>query len=273
MKKTLYTLFIAVITTLFLSCNLVTVQDQELADPPGANVTTGGIAVTVYRYSSDTKYINVYRKDVTSSSDDEAPVINMGIIFPSAYSSSDKSYFLEDFYLYAGHKYKYMVRYAEKDKYYYSDWSDTITATAGYDTTKHLSYQTSGVKFRYSEADLTLKFLGVIANPDIEHFTEEWTPVLAVKSDTCSQVFDLDNINDGTFINLRGLLSSEFYDTEIVILGIAAQKAIYTAPTDGSEPKLKQIIWTAPSSIDIQGYSGNKLTIQSETGSGGYDFS
>lgn len=273
MKKTLYTLFLTVIATLFLGCNLVTIQDQELADPPSANPTSGGIGLSVYRYSSDTKYINIYRKDVTSSSDEEAPAINIGIIFPNAYSSSDKSYFLEDYWLYSGHKYKYMVRYCEPEKYYSSDWTDEITATYGYDSSAILSYQTGGVKFRFSESDLTLKILGNIANPDINNFAEEWTPVIAVKCEEATQVFNLESIANDTYINLRGLLSTTFYNTDITILGIAGQKAFYTTPTDGSDPKLKQLIWTEPSFIEIQGYSGNILYIQSESTTSGYDFS
>lgn len=272
MKKTLFTLFISTIAALFLSCNLVTIQDQDLADAPGANEINGVVALTVYRYSSDTKYINVYRKDVTSA-DDEPVIQNLGIIFPDAYSSTDKSYSFTDSLFYLGHKYQYMVRYAESEKYYYSDWSDVISTSSGFDSSVKLCYQTNNVKLRYNDTDFTLKFAGTAADPEIPDYVTDWVPALVVKSDTLTQVFTLESIIDGSFINLRGLLSSEFYDTDIIISGIIGQKAIYSNPTDDSEKKLKQLIWTALSPIEIPGYSKNILNIHSENGSSGYDFS
>lgn len=272
MKKILFTLCLSVIATFFLCCNLVTVQDQELTDAPGIYETNGTIALTVYRYSSDTKYINIYRKDV-SSPDDEPILQNLGILFPEAYSNKDKSYVFADELFYTGHKYQYMVRYAVNNKYYYSDWSEIITATSGLDSSIKLTYQTNNVNFRYSDSDLTLKFVGTIVDPDIPNFATEWNPALIVKTENLTQAFTLEDTANGSFINLRGLLSSEFYDVDIIILGIIGQKEIYTTPTDGSDAVLKQIIWTAPSNIDISGYSKNILNIHSETGSSGYDFS
>lgn len=275
MKRFIQTTLYILIALIALSgCKLVSVQDEELKDPPDAGATAGGITLTVYRFSSDTQYINIYRKDITSSTDEEAVVEKIGIIFPSGFEDSKKSYMLEDQWVYKNHKYKYMVRYAEKgDLYYSTAWSEEVQTTAGYNESSPLKYSVGNTKFHFSDTDFTLKIAGTITPPAITDFATAWTPMLAVKCDTSTQVFKIDSTDANSTINLRGLLSSEFMNKDIEILGIIGQKEIKTSPTDGSAPATQWLIWTDISRIEISGHSGNIISITSESSKDGYDFS
>lgn len=280
MKKFVLTIVSILLLSIgFSGCNLVSIQDKDLADAPGVAETSGGITLTIYRYSTDTRYINIYREDVSDTANGE--IVNLGIIFPSAYGSDARSYLLEDKWIENGHKYQYMVRYAEADGLYYnSEWSSTATCSLSLQEAG-IKYDTTNSQFNYNKADYTLTIHGAPIAPALDSFTivedgdnsEKWKPVLAVKAGSVVQVFSLESIADNTIINLRGLLSAEFLNTEIQILGILGQKEIYTKPTDGSTPVIKMILWTLVSEIPIEGYSGNLITITSESGTAGYDFS
>ena len=71
MKK-LVLLTLSLLSLLAISCKM-TIKDQDLFERPEISSSATGFTIIISKYSSDTKYINVYRKDVTSSSDSLNP--------------------------------------------------------------------------------------------------------------------------------------------------------------------------------------------------------
>lgn len=252
----------------FFSCNLVSIQDQELADAPAIQATTNGLTLTIYRNSTDTKYIKVYRQDLSATTDDEMLPVTIGTIFPSIFGTDSKSCLLEDNWVFKDHEYQYKVVYVEADGLSYpSEWTKATVASSGLDdSTTTLKYDTTNCEFKFNEDDYTLTLSGTPTRASIMVDNAEkgieWEPVLAVKTDSISQVFPLNSITDGTTINLRGLLSSEFLNTNITIIGIVGQLKIGT----------DLIRWTAPAEIPVKDSTNNIIEVKSESGTSGFDY-
>lgn len=263
---------ICLVSIFIFNCKLH-VQDKDTLDRPEIINTSTGVGITITRYSQDTSYINIYRRDVTSTSPDKATAINIGVLFPSSYNKSDKTYFIEDLILLKNHKYQYMVRYCEPEGYSYTDWTDTISipSSAGYDESTKLSYSSTSCKFRYNQDNSILTLVGTLTTPGISGFSSNWRPALVVSNNEKTVVFELTSASDGDQINLRKNLPPDFLDKEIKIEGIVGQRKIKTSENQTQKDKL--IFWTPILSLKIQGYGGNIIEVKSESGSTGYDYS
>ena len=241
-------LFAAILGITFSSCKLK-IEDESLYDKPAVSITKDQVTFVISRVSVDTKYINIYRRD---KQNDE--VYNIGILFhPEALLEDNKNYIYVDSLVKEGHSYDYRVRYRINDEYFYSEWSNKIEVTSennAYEESVNLTYQANGATLIYEKTDFTLKIDGNMTAPDFPEFsTENFKPMLIFKSDKLTQAFEIASIADDTIIELRGLLPSEFLDTNISILGIVAQKIIYDDDTfeddadgDGIEDNKKAII-------------------------------
>lgn len=275
MKKILLSIF--TLSLLLISCNF-TVEDTSLLNKPDIEETSAGIGVRIPVLNATTQYINLYRRDVTdTNTGTNAKIISLGILFPQVIGNQTSSYFFEDINIYKTHKYQYYVRYTDNDGISYtSAWSDVAKAKSGFDSEIPLTYNTSTVKFSFNEKNQTLKIHGTILPPGIPDFNENYVPVISVKSDTASEVFELGELSEDEPINLRGILSSDFMDKEITIIGILGQKKEYIDTTNTVQAKTKQvkrIIWTEPAEMNITGHKDGKITIKSDSGTNGYDYS
>lgn len=275
MKKILVLFFVSLIAALTLSCNLISIQDQDTFDAPIPNQQSTSISVSIRKFSSETKYITLYRRDITNNTEADAVIEKIALLYPSEYPDG-ASYSFEDIYTLANHKYQYKVRYCEPDGYYPSSWSITVTPPTGYGyvDASALRYNTSGVRFIYSDSDFTMRINGTIVSPQIPNYLTEWHPVMAFQTDKVSQVYTLSNIADGTVISMAGLLTSDFYNTDVKVLGILGEKIVYNRKTpNDTNPPIKCVIWTLPTTIEIQGHSSNIIKIKAQTGTTGYDYS
>ena len=281
-KGTSFILFFAAILGItFSSCKLK-IEDESLYDKPAVSITKDQVTVVISRVSVDTKYINIYRRD---KQNDE--VYNIGILFhPEALLEDNKNYIYVDSLVKENHSYDYRVRYRINDEYFYSEWSNKIEVTSennAYEESVNLTYQANGATLIYEKTDFTLKIDGNMTAPDFPEFsTENYKPMLIFKSDKLTQAFEIASIADDTIIELRGLLPSEFLDTNISILGIVAQKIIYDDDTfeddadgDGIEDNKKAkktIVWSEPTELDLIGAGSSKtIYIPSQSGTAGLD--
>lgn len=289
MKKgtSFFYISLALLTITLFSCKLK-MEEEDLYDKPGVNYTHNQITVIIPLVSKDTKYINVYRRDKQNDN-----VINIGVLYhPQALENDGKNYCYIDSLITKTHSYEYRVRYYIDGQYYYSEWSDTIyieTDYNAYEESAVLKYKENGAYLSYERTDYTLSFTGSLLIPDFpEYTTDHYKPMLIVQNDKLTQAFEIRAITDGTTIELRSMLPSDFLDTDITIKGIVAQKTIYSDDTTDElenndsngdnqpdKEKLKKaIIWTEPVELNLVGAgSAKKINIPSQTGSSGLDIS
>ena len=291
MKKrtSFFYISLALLAITIFSCKLK-MEEEDLYDKPGVNVTNNQITLIIPMVSKETKYINVYRKD--KQNDD---IINIGALYhPQALENDGKNYCYIDSLITKKHSYEYRVRYYIDGEYYYSEWSDSIYIENdynAYDEDVVLKYKANGATFIYEPTNYTLSFDGAVQKPDFsEYDSDHYKPMLIVQSSKYTQAFELttDNIKGIRPIELRSTLPADFLDTDIKIKGIVAQKTIYADGTtdiledndndnDGEPDKeklKKTVIWTEPLVLDLWGAGSSKvINIPSQTGSSGLDIS
>ena len=280
MKKgtSFFLLFIAIFVITFFSCKLK-IEDSELYDKPGVNLTSKQLTVIIPKVNTDTNYVNVYRRDKANDT-----IINIGLLYhPLALENDKKNYIYHDENVKKEHSYEYRVRYNIKGNYYLSEWSDAVYIEEDYDfydddDTITFSYdtKTDNPYLLFEKTDNTLTIKGNIYAPTFSSYTADgYTPMLIIKSSKATQAFEISSITNDTQIPLIGLLPLSFLDTDLTIEGIVAQKIIYDDPDKAEEDRqIKEVIWTEPSSITIQGVgSSKKIHVTSQTGSDGLDYS
>lgn len=276
MKKgtSLFFISIAILGITLFSCKLK-IEDTDLYDAPLAHITESQITIVIPKMNSDTKYINIYRRDKTDNNE----IINIALLYqPLALEKDNKTFIYTDSLVLQNHSYDYMVRYYSDGEYYYSAWSEIIeveTGTYSYPAGTSLKFETSGAKLIYEKSNHTLTINGTITIPGITNFATEYYPMLIIKSETATQTFLISSIADGTDIPLVGMLPQEFLDTDITIQGIVGQKLEFD---DISKPvnewQLKSVSWTEPAPITVIGAGSSKIiNIPSQNGSEGFDYS
>lgn len=267
MKKNYFILFaIFILISLTSSCNLQ-FSGSNLLTKPDVEPKNDQITVSIPLQSTTTSYINVYRK---KSSDDDDDAVNLGIIYPSAFSSTASSYIFNDYLIVEDTTYLYKARYKESDGYYTTNWSSEVTSEGGYSSTDSLSYDEGSASFTYSSTDYSLTIDGTITAPDITDFSTDYEPMLIVSTEDETQTFYIDSVDDAQVIDLKDILPADFLDTEITIEGITACMKEYT---DDTETTTEYLYWIEPTVIPISGNSSRKLTIPSSESTDGYDYS
>ncbi len=268
MKKTFISFFI--ISLLFitlLSCNFQ-YGGSSMLTKPDVEASTDHITISIPLQSADTSYINLYRK-----LPNDANIVNLGIIYPSALNSTASAYIYTDYLIVKDTTYIYQARYKESDGYYITEWSNEIKSAGGYSINDSLTYDKGSSYFVYDEEDYTLKIIGTISAPtDIPDFETEYTPMLIINNTTSSQLFELASIEDSTLIPLKNFLPLDFLDTAITIVGITAGKQEYVDP-DAPEPVTKYTYWLEPTEMTIRGYSDKTFIIPSTETAEGFDYS
>lgn len=250
-------------------------EDTELLQKPDLDLSDRQVTLIIPKMNNSTDYINVYRKE--SNSNDEV----VGLIFPKDLPSGDSTYRFIDSLVVDGKKYKYQVRYHDDKGFQYSQWSNEIkieNISDAYTASQKITYTVGSAKLNFSATDYTIKVNGTITAPsDISDFSTNYTPALIIKTSDKTQVFDVspEFIAGTDPITLRGILPLSFMDTPITVVGLIAQKKEYVNPneSDASKRKIKFIRWTSLAPLYINGKKDTSITVPSQSGAAGYDYS
>ena len=277
-KRTLFfCILVSIFAALFLSCK-VDVADKSLLLKPDIDVTSKQVTLIVHKISNDTSYINVYRETIDDTQEIN-PMYNIGMIYPKAVGSDEQTYRFIDKLVNVDSTYRYRARYFDADGYHYTEWSNTITIETdfeeAYAKTATLSYKASDtIGFTFDEINYTLKLNGALTVPAIRSFNT-YQPMLIVSNGLASQVFKIspETLTQREPISLKDRLPTEFMDRTIYIIGVLAQDTEYVNPeAAAAERIIKNIHWTAPTNIKVNGYSDNALLIPSSTANTGLDY-
>jgi len=256
-------LFLAV---LFASCNISVEEEYKLSSPT-CDVDAGNcISISIKKSDSDTKYINIYRQDV-SSENHPGEIVCVGLIFPQELKDETAVNQFKDFLVQKGHSYKYYVRLSDGKEYTKSQWSNIVkvpSSSSCYGDENKLTYRTGSATFDVDKTDYTIKVIGTILDPEITDYAKEYKPAIIVKTNSATETFILPALANETTISLRGILSTKFLDTDVTIVGICGQKT----ETDDSNTEIaeenravKRITWTEYSEVRVRGKDVNNNTI------------
>ena len=214
---------------LFLSSCNFSYEPINQSSPPTVDYNNKAIVISIPKKINTAKYISIYRIDTTeNSSDNENENIqNIGILYPQFSDTVGTAFIFYDSYILKNHSYKYQIRYTDSDEYIYTKWSNDIIAKDGYDSTTQMTYDTKNAYLSYDDTFYSLKISGKIIPPTIENFDEDFKPMLIIKTEEKTQVFPVQSIEEGTTLQLRGILPSSFLDRPITIVGIVPQKNTY----------------------------------------------
>lgn len=271
-----YTLFLFL--CFFISACNVEVKDPKLLQKPDVDISDKQVTLIIHKISATTSYINIYRQEIT---DDETPadIVNIGIIYPNAITNDDKTYRFIDNLVHSKTDYIYRVRYADKDGYQYTNWTNVVSIDeefqGAYPPAVNLTYQCpSTIAFTYDETDYKLILSGSVTAPAITDFSD-YQPMLIVNNMLKTEVFKISTtaLSQRDPIYLKDHLSADFLDRPIIIEGIVAQKNEYVNPTAPmNERVLKAVYWTEPKKIKINAYSDNIITVPSVHNTAGFDY-
>lgn len=272
MKKRLPFVLFSLLMIFMSGCkNGITVTETNLKKRPDTELSAGGITLTARKIGTNEDYIIFYRRDVTKEKEgqyDKATVVNVCLIYTAGLDENNASYIFEDTNVDSACGYQYMARYHEKDGTYYATaWTDKIIPNTGtivkYDTTDSRT-------FSYTEASKTLTLSKALTQ------ITDYVPMLAISTEETAALFETayDDTNKVylTSYNLGDILPSNFFDTEITIIGIVGQKTEYVDPK-ATDKVTKRLVWTEPYKISIAGKSSNTLTVSTSSGDSGIDFS
>lgn len=245
MKKYTFGIYLSfALAAVLLGCSSQTTEENV---PEVAN-TTSGITISV-KPDSGTKYINVYRQNMTVAN---SPVVSLGELLPDDEFPSTVL-FIDRFAL-NGIKYRYRIRFYALEKYSYTDWTGSITSACTLTDAPNYT-SAAGAKMTFAEDGYTLTLSGTVTEPTLTLLTgETLTPKVAlqtVPADTSvkteSSVFTLKAITDGTVFDGNKMLPYSFRNVPLKVLGLVAE--ISFAPT--ASGKYTEYYWSEPLSASL----------------------
>ena len=226
-------LIISFSALLFSSCQYILFnQDSStLSRRPNIDkLSEGGFFVYVEK-TTDLEYVNFYRTDVASGEE-----MNIGLVCSKNWPDKNTSHGIEDKYVIKGRVYKYRCRIYDGSKYTWSNYTNEYTAPdtsviteadglPGYtiNTGAMVTYNTDSRKICLYDGDSH----DLIVPSTVADFDKDFEPalVIEIKSDGTRHYFRLDSTHSETYY--QELLTSEFFDTEIEIVGIAGIKRTF----------------------------------------------
>ena len=214
---------------LFLSSCNFSYEPINQSSPPTVDYNNKAIVISIPKKINTAKYISIYRIDTTenSSNNENENIQNIGILYPQFSDTVGTAFIFYDSHILKNHSYKYQIRYTDSDEHIYTKWPNDIIAKDGYDSTTQMTYDTKNAYLSYDDTFYSLKISGKIIPPTIENFDEDFKPMLIIKTEEKTQVFPVQSIEEGTTLQLRGILPSSFLDRPITIVGIVPQKNTY----------------------------------------------
>lgn len=259
MKKILGILLTA--TVFFTSCEFVSKEELR---KPDVTLSGSGITLSIAVYN-DSKYANIYRREIIKNGDDieYGTVMNIGEIIPTTSNNKD-SYGFPDLYIVSGKMYSYCVRYTRKNGYVYTGWTEwpvdenkddvtPPTTTFADDDALKMSIP-DGVYLKYDKNFKTLQLVG----GDISQVTgfESFLPCICVSYKNVSKVFQLENISagddltEGFKIDPKSFLSGDFFNQPITFDGFLYQKS------DTTDLSYEKVYWSQLAVITVKDDSG-----------------
>jgi len=241
------------------SCN-IQLADENLLASPTCQAQSNGNLIAISKSNSDTKYINIYRQDVSGGAAGE--VENIGIVYPK---KDDSTSFFTDEYAVQDHTYTYYARIWDGSDYYKTSWSSGVktTSTTYTDVSPAPKYAAGGT-WSYTKSDYKITYT-LASDPS-------YPLAIVVQSPSKTQIFALEQTNGGTneVISLTGLLSTDYYDVPVKILGICGQTI---SKYDNGDKK--EVHWTPLTQITVSGtgVSNNTFTISTSSGGNIEDYS
>lgn len=279
MKRIFKILAFAFSVLFFYSCAEETPEELKR---PDVELISDGIAISI-AVDNSASYVNIFRKELTTPPSPTPKISNIGMIIPSAKDLQD-AYSFVDKLLVSGKKYSYCARYRHSGRYVYTGWSDWPMDESGTDlppvTTTYsnddaLKFSVSPTTFfEYDESFQVLVLKGTAISP-VSGFNS-FFPAICISYPGKSRVFDILGLALGSGIpldgkiDLRSILTLDFYDKDLTIEGVLYQR------TDKTKPSYKKIFWSGISPIPVKDGDGNPLStiklLLSETNDNQHDF-
>lgn len=264
---------------IFYSC---AEEKPEELKRPDVEIISDGIAISI-AVDNSSSYVNIFRKELTVPPFPAPKITNVGMIIPSEKDLQD-AYSFVDKVLLSGKKYSYCARYRHSGRYVYTGWSEwpvdesgteVPPPATGYLDPDHLKFSVPAASFFEYDKSFQVLVLKGGAIPAVGEFSS-FFPAICISYPGKSRIFDIPNLSSGSGIpsdgkvDLRAILTLDFYDKDLTIEGVLYQK------TDKTKPSYKKIFWSELSPIPVKDGDGNVLpTIKlllSETNDNNHDF-
>ena len=265
-----------------ISCKEV----SEDGNKPALNVKGDSIIVS-FAVDEKAKYVNIFRREADLTGDEPVygKVLNIGQVIPK--KNQETAFTFEDALIYKGANYQYCVRYCMGDYYYLSNWSDIKSNDDfGFDNESQIKPDVGSCYLQNNSATSSLMLVG----GDIDAI--KGVPALIFsykdKETTVSRVFalpiqeDIVNKNElkvGTPIDLRSLLTADFFSKEITLDGFIGED-VTEGGTDLNDPEKKvvyyeKVFWTLPAAIEVRDANGTveSIKIDINNADNGHDYS
>lgn len=278
-----------------ISCKEV----SEDGNKPALNVKGDSIIVS-FAVDEKAKYVNIFRREVINFETSEfGKTINVGQVIPK--KNQETAFTFEDALIYKGTDYQYCVRYCMGDYYYFSNWSDIKNSgSCGHELSVSFEPNVGSCYLQYNSATSSLMLVG----GDIDAI--KGVPALIFsykdKETTVSRVFalpiqeeikgsDAEKILEvGTPIDLRSLLTSDFFGKDITLEGFIGEDVVEGGPDDDGDEEVdivyyEKVFWTLPAKIPVEEKVKDKdeyktvdfindfIKIEVETADNGHDYS
>ena len=266
-----------------ISCKEV----SEDGNKPALNVKGDSIIVS-FAVDEKAKYVNIFRREADLTGDEPVygKVLNIGQVIPK--KNQETAFTFEDALIYKGANYQYCVRYCMGDYYYLSNWSDIKSNDDfGFVNESEITLDVGSCYLQYNSATSSLMLVG----GDID--VKKGVPALIFsykdKETTVSRVFalpiqeDIVNKNElkvGTPIDLRSLLTADFFSKEITLEGVIGEDVVKGGPDDDGDGEVdivyyEKVFWTLPAAIEVRDANGTveSIKIDINNADNGHDYS
>lgn len=261
-------------------------SDNKYLPRPDIRVLENEIEIRGTYVNSTTQYINIYRQDITES--EKTEIERIAILFPAGFVQTDQTYIYDDFNIYSGRKYRYYVRFVEKDgSKNRTEWTEAKqNVNPGVKTTSQGSFAydiPSGADYIYKKSEMLLELPAgkTFTAPTAIDDYSKYKPTLVFECEENIQAIELkgDPTDPATLasVNLKTLIPQDFFYKDIKLLGIIGQKQVKGKVTDDAEEEsLQYITWTPLASIKVKNETGIEIStfkLEPEHGDAGYDYS
>lgn len=266
-----------------ISCKEV----SEDGNKPALNVKGDSIIVS-FAVDEKAKYVNIFRREVINFETSEfGKNVNVGQVIPK--KNQETAFTFEDTLIYKGTDYQYCVRYCMGDYYYFSNWSDIKNSgSCGHELSVSFEPNVGSCYLQYNSAtsSLTLKDGEIDAIKGIPALIFSYKD----KETTVSRVFALPIreedpnekiLEEETVIDLRSLLTADFFSKEITLDGFIGEDVVDGGPDEDGDGKVdnvyyEKVFWTLPAKIDVKYANGNpveSIKIDINNADNGHDYS
>ena len=262
-----------------ISCKEV----SEDGNKPALNVKGDSIIVS-FAVDEKAKYVNIFRREADLTGDEPVygKVLNIGQVIPK--KNQETAFTFEDALIYKGANYQYCVRYCMGDYYYLSNWSDIKSNDDfGFVNESEITPDVGSCYLQYNSATSSLMLVG----GDIDAI--KGVPALIFsykdKETTVSRVFALPIqeeivVKADTVIDLRSLLTADFFSKEITLEGVIGEDVVKGGPDDDGDGEVdivyyEKVFWTLPAAIEVRDANGTveSIKIDINNADNGHDYS